>query len=138
MARIRNLSHRTKEPDPFLFGEVEAILAASNGQIENLFRFAFFTGLRTGVLIALEWGDIDLDKQIAHIRRAVVTGQEKRPKTASGERDISLLPPTLDALQVHPSEFMGQISGRRSERSSSTTRRNPRSVRPHGCLTRLG
>jgi len=100
MARIRNLSHRAKEPDPFSFDEVEAILAATKGQVKNLFQFAFFTGLRTGELIAIEWSDIDLEKKIAHIRRSVVLGQEKRPKTASGERDVILLPPALESLKA--------------------------------------
>lgn len=100
MARIRNLSHRAKEPDPFSFDEVEAILAAAEGQIRNLFQFAFFTGLRTGELIGIEWSHIDLDKKIAHIRKAVVMGLEKRPKTASGERDVVLLPPAIEALKA--------------------------------------
>ncbi len=103
MARIKNLSHRAKEPDPFTFDEVEAILAATQGQVKNLFQFAFFTGLRTGELIGIEWPHIDIDKRIAHIRKAVVMGQEKRPKTASGERDIVLLPPAIEALKAQQS-----------------------------------
>lgn len=103
MARIRNLSHRPKEPEPFSFDEVEAILAAAEGQVRNLFQFAFFTGLRTGELIAIRWSDIDLEKKIAHIRRAVVMGQEKRPKTASGERDVVLLPSALEAISAQQS-----------------------------------
>ena len=100
MTRIKNLSHRAKEPDPFSFDEVDTILDAAEGQVKNLFQFAFFTGLRTGELIGIEWSHIDLDKKVAHIRKAVVMGQEKRPKTASGERDVVLLPPALDALKA--------------------------------------
>ena len=100
MARIRNLNHRAKEPHPFSFDEVQAILDAAQGQVRNLFQFAFFTGLRTSELIAIEWADINQDQGIAHIRRAVVLGQVKRPKTKSGERDVLLLPPALEALKA--------------------------------------
>ncbi len=100
MTRIRNLSHRPKEPDPFTLDEVQAILDVAEGQVRHLFQFAFFTGLRTSELIAIEWSDVNQDQNIAHIRRAVVLGQVKRPKTVSGERDILLLPPALDALKA--------------------------------------
>ena len=79
MARIRNLSHRPPEPDPFTLEEVRKILDAAKGQVRNFFQFAFFTGLRTSELIAVEWQDIDMDKGIAHIRRAVVMGRIASP-----------------------------------------------------------
>jgi len=47
----------TYEVDPFDEAEKDAILAATNGQKRNLFQFAFWSGLRTSELIALEWGD---------------------------------------------------------------------------------
>lgn len=100
MARIRNLSHRSKEPDPFTLEEVKAILAAAHGHLMNFIQFAFFTGMRTSELIAIEWSDIDLDQGIARVRRAIVLGQSKRPKTVSGERDVMLLPPALEALKA--------------------------------------
>ena len=99
MARVRNLSNRPPEPDPFTLEEVRKILGAAEGQVLNLFQFAFFTGLRTSELIGIEWQDIDLDKAVARIRRAVVLGHQKRPKTVSGERDVLLLPPALEALK---------------------------------------
>ena len=46
--------------DPFDKQEVKLLLDATHHeQIKNLFQFAFFTGLRTSELIALEWGDIE-------------------------------------------------------------------------------
>ena len=100
MARIQNLSHRSPEPDPFSLDEVRKILAAAERQVLNFFQFAFFTGLRTSELIAIEWSDVELDKSVAHIRRAIVLGQTKRPKTVSSERDVVLLEPAIEALKA--------------------------------------
>lgn len=85
--------------DPFDKNEVKAILDATHHeQIRNLFQFAFFTGLRTSELIALEWGDVDLAHGIINIVRAVVKKQIKGTKTIAGKRKVMLLPPAIEAL----------------------------------------
>ena len=58
--------------------------------------FGFWTGLRTSELIALEWGDVDWNRETAFIRRARVA---KVPKTRAGIREVKLLPPALAALK---------------------------------------
>lgn len=91
--------------DPFSLEEQNAILAALVGQERNLFKFAFWTGMRTSELIALEWSDIDLNRQVVQVRRALTraaiaakkTGES--PKTRAGRREIKLLAPALEALE---------------------------------------
>lgn len=100
MDRIKNLTHRTREPEPFAPDEVSAILEHCDGQVRNLFEFAFWTGLRTSELIALEWGDVDWRKGCVFVRRASVAKKIKPTKTKSGERAAKLLPPALDALMA--------------------------------------
>jgi Site-specific recombinase XerD len=85
--------------DPFTQAEVAAILAAADGQVRNLFKFAFWTGLRTSELIALRWEDIDLVNGMMTIRRAKVRKKVKVPKTKAGRRVVTLLQPAMDALQ---------------------------------------
>lgn len=99
MERIRNLEVRQEEPDPFEPSEINLILASCSGQVKNLFQFAFWTGLRTSELIALQWNDIDWRKGVVRIRRAKVRGEIKVTKTYSGERDVKLLPLALAALK---------------------------------------
>ena len=58
---------------------------------------AFYTGLRRGELLALRWGDIDLDMATASVSRTVyrAKGGESvftEPKTAKGKRLVSLTP----------------------------------------------
>jgi integrase len=86
------------EVDPFDAEEKAAILAAATGQEKNLFQFAFWSGLRTSELIALEWGDIDWVHGTVRVQRAVVAKTEKGTKTEAGKRDVLLLPLAKAAL----------------------------------------
>jgi integrase len=99
-AQIRNLSNRTKEPNPFVPNEIKLILKHSDGQTRNLFQFAFWTGMRTSELIALEWGDVDFQRGVVKVCRASVRRVIKFPKTQSGEREVKLLEPALEALNA--------------------------------------
>lgn len=98
--RIKQLPRKSPEPDPFSRHEMELILGACDGQIRNIFRFAFWTGLRTSELIALQWSDINLKQNSVYIRRVRTrTGDKPIPKTDSSIRKIELLAPALQALK---------------------------------------
>jgi integrase len=92
--------------DPFSANEQQAILAKLTGQEQNLFQFAFWTGLRTSELIALQWSDVDWHRGIVEVRRALTRAaiaaksEAETPKTRSGRRQVKLLKPALDALQA--------------------------------------
>lgn len=96
----KDTSKSTFTVDPFDADEISIILKNAAPQIRNLFQFAFFSGLRTSELIALEWGDIDWSKELIHVSRAVVEKQIKSTKTNAGIRDVILLPPAKEALQA--------------------------------------
>ena len=93
----------SEDVDPFTAEEQTAILAALDGQGRNLIQLAFWTGLRTSELIALEWGDVDWIKGNIHVRRALTNAARKTgpetTKTRAGTRTVKLLPPALDALK---------------------------------------
>jgi len=98
-SRIKNLPHRFEEPDPLTPDEINRLLGTCEHQTRNLFQFAFWTGMRTSELIALEWGDIDLNRRVARVRRASVRKRIKVPKTEAGERDVALLAGAVEALE---------------------------------------
>jgi integrase len=81
--------------DPFTPAEIEALGAASLGE---LWRFWAWTGLRSGEIIALQWGDVDDLCSSIVIRRSVRVGREKAPKTVSGNRVVGLMGPARDVL----------------------------------------
>lgn len=99
VSRIKNLSVRTEEPQPFTKDEVKRILKELPEQGQNLVQFAVWTGLRTSELIALEWNDIDWKAGLIRVRRATVNKNTKQPKTKAGERNVMLFPPALNALK---------------------------------------
>lgn len=86
--------------DPFTREEQSAILSELTGQARNLYQFAFWSGLRTSELVALDWDDIDFDRRVIHVRKAKT--QKARnieiPKTASSVREVKMLEPAHQAL----------------------------------------
>lgn len=72
----------------------------------GLFPFMLlYTGLRRGELLALRWEDIDREKKLIRVERAVYfagnTPQIKEPKTEAGKRSVVLLDALRDALPEH-------------------------------------
>jgi integrase len=92
---VERVDGRAKEIDPFAPDEVESLGSAYCGR---LWTFWAWTGMRSGELIGLRWGDVDRQSGTVHIRRAVRLGREKAPKTEAGRRTLRLLLPAIDAL----------------------------------------
>ncbi|WP_226383188.1 MULTISPECIES: site-specific integrase [Burkholderia] len=86
--------------DPFTADEQREIVAAMPPQAANMFRFAFWTGLRTSELVALNWTDIDWKRGVIVVKRALTqTAKEAEDtKTRSSRREVKLLPPAMSAL----------------------------------------
>ena len=116
-------SKEADDVDPFTTEEQTAILAALQGQAHNLVQFAFWSGMRTSELVALEWRDIDWRRGVARVRRAITQASARRAssatsenassiaergiepssaegtKTIAGRREVKLLAPALQALE---------------------------------------
>ena len=60
---------KAEHVEPFTASEQKAILKQLSGQDYNVFKFMFWTGLRTSEVVGLNWGDIDWHKEI-HVSRA--------------------------------------------------------------------
>jgi len=97
--RVKNVPHHYDEPQPFKPDEMRLILEKCTPQTRNLFQFAFWSGLRTSELIALEWRDIDFEKGVIRVSRASVKRITKQPKTHAGKREVLILPYALEALE---------------------------------------
>lgn len=93
----------TDDIDPFTAEEQAAIISGCRDQQHrNLFHFAFWTGMRTSELAALQWGDIDWLRGMARISRALTqaAAEPEEPKTRRSVRDVKLLAPALAALEA--------------------------------------
>lgn len=83
----------------FLAGTAADDLAA-------LWRLALVTGMRKGELLALAWVDVDLDRRVLTVRRALVKDVDgvdvvSDPKTAGSRRQIALADADVAALKRH-------------------------------------
>lgn len=97
--RIGGMSRKSvKEISPFTFDEVRYILSNAEGWFKNYLSVAFFTGMRTGELLALNWEDINMHSGKILVRRSMTRGRIGTTKTDQ-EREIDLLPPVLEALR---------------------------------------
>jgi integrase len=88
--------------------QVEELPALLHGHaLEAPALLALNTGLRRGEILALSWGDIDLEAEaeVIHVRRSLEETKAglrfKAPKSKAGTRDVTLPAIAVDVLQAH-------------------------------------
>lgn len=87
---------------PFTTLEVFNIMHESpNNNFKYYLAIAFFTGMRSGEIIALKKSDIDLKNMIIHVRKSRNRFGETTPKTLSSIRDI----PIISTLELYIKEL---------------------------------
>ncbi|WP_066155529.1 tyrosine-type recombinase/integrase [Aliarcobacter cryaerophilus] len=80
------------EMKPFTLQEIDLILTYKENPYKQFLGVAFFTGARTGEILALEWKDIDFENKTITINKTRTLGITKIPKTKSSIRVIDMLP----------------------------------------------
>ena len=101
-----------REIKPFTQDEIFILLNNINEKIRCYFAIGFFTGMRTGEILALKWSDLDYENSLIKIRRAKRQGIEDKPKTKASIRDIDIIdilyPYLLNHLKfkTHKSEYI--------------------------------
>lgn len=98
-----------REVNPFNASEREKIISTlPDNAARHFYQFALLTGLRTGELLGLTWGDIDFDRQRIYVRHSIVNGKSATTKTASSNRTHELHPDAIPVLQLikqyHPDQ----------------------------------
>lgn len=86
---------------PFSLDEIYTILDNAPKSMKAFFAIGFFTGMRTGEIIALKWNDINFEKKIIEVRRSIRQGRETVPKTLSSIRDVDILDVLEPYLLAH-------------------------------------
>ena len=101
---------RRAEMHPLTPEQTRRFLNAARGErLEALYVVAVHAGLRPGELLALGWEDIDLDKGILHVRRALSDGEFTTPKTKRSWRRIDLSAGSVAALKRHRKRQLGEM-----------------------------
>jgi integrase len=86
--------------------QVRTVLEGLRGRpLYPIVAVALGTGMRRGELLALRWGNVDLDAKVVRVRQALEQTKGglrfKEPKTTAGRRDITLPDAAADALRDH-------------------------------------
>ncbi len=89
---------------PLTLDEIDLILEKTKGHIKNFLGIAFFTGARSGEILALKWGDIDFVSDTISINKTIAEGYINSPKTNSSNRDIEMLPEAKKFLKAQQLE----------------------------------
>ena len=92
VVRSPKTNHEPKRHEPFNLDEIDLILSTAKGQYRNFLGIAFFTGMRSGEILALTWDDIYFSTDTISITKTLSKGGIGKPKTSSSYRDIELLP----------------------------------------------
>jgi integrase len=91
-----------RERPVFSRDEIGRLLNAAAPAYRTLLATAVLSGLRQGELLALHWADIDFDREVIHVRRALNRQrQEASPKTSHSLREVVLMPALAKALSHH-------------------------------------
>lgn len=91
---LQHLHHSTPKIQPFSNDEVQAILEKAkeyNLNFQIFLYLGFFTGMRTGEILALKIKDIDLDNLIISINATRSRHGENTPKTLKSVRQVPIL-----------------------------------------------
>ena len=99
-----NSSTIAEESKPFTEDEVKLLLTNCKNQVlKNYLQIAFFTGCRTGEILALKWSDVDLSNGKISINKTINKFDITSPKTRSSIREIDILPLVKEALKSQKS-----------------------------------
>lgn len=98
--KIDLLREEKPDIDPFSLAEVKTFLGngLNDDEDRRYFRVAFFSGLRPGEEIGLQWDDIDWQRKIIRVRRSMSRFGRGPTKTVESKRDVEMLPIVEQAL----------------------------------------
>ncbi|HFC03966.1 MAG TPA: site-specific integrase [Nitratifractor salsuginis] len=99
---IRLPRHRKAEIEPFSSEEVATLLRMANDWLRLYLAIGFYTGLRTGEILGLMVGDIDLKGRVIHVRRNITKGKVTTPKTEKSIREVPILDDLIPYLRKMP------------------------------------
>lgn len=116
-----------KVVDPFTAEEADALIAWLYANFTRpvvriyaaYFEFAFYTGMRTGELLALRWDEIDLEARTAHVCRIVVKGKVQERTKTKYARTVMLNSRAMNALALAKGIAQDRDSDRRRVSKSS-------------------
>jgi integrase len=103
MAKASRGTERPIDTNVLTIEEIGALVDAAPVEYRAALLVLAYVGLRTGELVALSWGDLELSKRRLRVWQQVEgsTGDINSPKTAAGTRFVELPSVVVQALREH-------------------------------------
>jgi len=121
--------HTKKHLEPFSQDQVIEILKNTKDEWFRVFlAISFYTGARTGEVLALNWNDINLSKGYISINKALRNGVISTPKTKSSVRSVPIFEVLYKTLKEYKSScksiplFLNPSTGNMFYKSAKLTR----------------
>lgn len=112
MDKLRLPPRREKQEQPhFTVDQLNKILAIAEEPWRTLFCISTLDGLRAGELLGPQWGDIDLDRGLLHIRRSAWYGKAQTTKTKSSETVLPIPAPLIAVLKAYQAQWKPNPQG---------------------------
>lgn len=91
--------HSDYEVEPFTVQEKRLLLNGQYAeQVINLIKFGFYSGLRIGEILALQWSQFNLESRKINVEFTLVNGKLHKPKTKNSIRELVLLEQAYQAI----------------------------------------
>jgi len=99
---LKNIDEAQMESEviPFTKQQIIEILGIAEGYMRNFILLMYATGMRPGEIIALEWTDIDWERELIYVTKTRHNSKDKKPKTISSIRDIEMFTNAKNALKA--------------------------------------
>jgi integrase len=108
MEDVDTLKKTKSDISPLNLDEVKIFLETVPTFYKPLFTFLFFTGVRFGEAAALKWKRVDFKNRRVYIRKTLVRGEYKEPKTKSSIRYVRLSAIVVEALKRQKEQTFGK------------------------------
>lgn len=89
--KMPKINYRRVRQKPFSLDEIDRILESVSGEFKNFLGISFFSGMRSGEILALKWSDIDFNTDTISINKTIAQGLINSAKTVASERDIEMI-----------------------------------------------
>lgn len=97
---VRQSAARSRQLAKISIEQYRQILGKLIEPYSTMVLLAGCCGLRVGEIIGLQWGDLDFDRGLLHVRRDVYQGRVDEVKTASAERVMPLHATIVQSLMA--------------------------------------
>ena len=105
---LRGARHEARH---FTVDQLHKILSIAEEPWRTLFCILTMDGLRAGEALGLQWGDIDLDRKLLHVRRSAWYGKIQTAKSETSETVLPIPTPLATILQEYRAQWQPNPQG---------------------------